>query len=530
MKVLRAIVRQELVEHLLSFRWLVGSAMTAILALLATAVGVEDFTLRQRVYEEQQAKHREALAEVRVYSFLQPIVLRPPEPLSVFDRGFEGRLGDQVRINVFSIPVRATGGAPGNPFLSDFRSLDLTTLVVVVLGLLALLLTFDGIVGARQSGNLRLKLALDVGPGTLLAGAFFGALLALVAALLAGIVPSLAFLAWRLDGALDAGRWLRIAGLAGAWGLYLAFMLLLGLFFSTVARSAGASLRLSILVWLLIVFLLPQAANLAVGALAGTGVDPQRLQDEVAALLAERDAALADLLGREPMRAEPSGHRAPFYTTTWNRAVMWRYGSASFYDSLARFHRREIAIGLAYAERVFDLERAYQRQLQRLERLSVGLASSSPAFLVERIAESLAGTSIADQEAFLARCREYREQLIAYLETRRAFGSWIWFTDDLTARPWTSVFGLRPEEVNRENLAELSRRYQRPEVQAELARGPRLELDLDDLPRFRVPPLAPRRAGRRVGWAIAALASMNALLAAALALRARSIEGSGARR
>ena len=135
-----------MLHHLASFRFLFIALVMLVLAVLAAVVGTDDYARRQSQYEARIEQNRTALENVNVYSFLQPLVGREPEPLSVLSRGFEGRLGSEVRLSVFVIPAAAAANGHDNELMAWSRDLDLTMIVRLVLGLLALLLTFDAVV------------------------------------------------------------------------------------------------------------------------------------------------------------------------------------------------------------------------------------------------------------------------------------------------------------------------------------------------------------------------------------------------
>lgn len=514
---LSAIVHKETRHHLVSFRYLVSTVLTVVLAVLATVAGTADFVQRRASYQERLEQNRSELAEVTVYSYLQPVVVRPPQPLGILDRGSAGLRGDEVAINVFTVPVAATGEDRGNPHLASFQGFDLTTLVRVLLGLQALLLTFDAFVGERDQRTLELMLAHGVSRSTVVAGKYLGALGASLAALVASAVGSLAVIVLWGGIHLDAQQRLRLAAALVAYVGYLSLMVLVGLALSLAARRASQSLAYAILAWLVVVFLLPSAAVAVAAELGGSGGD---VQERVAHLERERDQRLQEARAADPLRTGRNAHSAPVFLSTRPWAELHQYGSARYYDSLAAYHRVEVEVGMDYAERIFKVRRHAAGELRSAGRAAELLASLSPAFLLERLTESFAATSVADQEDFLAACRGYRRELIAFLERRQAFGSWRWFTDDpLETRPWTTLLGYRPEDVEPSAVVDLAGRFRSREIQDELAAHPAARLDLEGLPVFRWQDPNLMRATRRVAWAIALFVTFHALLAAAVLMR-----------
>ncbi len=523
---LRAVIQRVVLHNLASFRFLISSVLALALALLAAAIAADDLNLRLRNARRQSEEHSRSLEKAQVYSYLQPVVVRMPEPLSMLDQGFDARLGNEVGIHVFEVPAAAAGGYRGNEYLSTLRELDLTTVVRVVLGLLALLLSFDAVVGEKEGGTLKLVFANPMTRGRWLAGLYLGTLLTLLLALALAVGPALATLVLRAEVGLSGEHWLRLAAMLGSYLAYLSAMALAGLALSLLARTSSASLVLGILLWLMVGVVIPGTVSL----LGRGGASPRTVQQRTAEILAERDRRLLAEWRRDPLRAARSGHSSPILASSWNRATLRRFGSAAYYDSLARYYAHEVELGRRYAEEIFALTQRQTAGRHRLERLVTLLSLPSPAFLLDRLAESFAGTASDDHDRFLAACRAYRRQLIEYLEAKGAFGSWRWFTDDPPGnlRPWPTLLGLRLEEVTEANLERLFQRIQEPaiaeQIQRDLAafeKDPARRLPASDLPPFPAPRLSLGQASRRVGVEIAGMLALNLLLAAGVVALAR---------
>ena len=488
-----AVIRKELRNHLASFRFWVGALLTIVLASASTWIAARDYSLRLQSYRERVASNQRELQNLSVYSYLQPLVVRPPEPLSVLDPGTATRLGTDVAIHLFAVPDKATGEHGGNEFLASFPTLGLTTIVSLVLGLLALLLTYDAVIGEREDGMLRAVFAHRVTRQTVLAGKLVGGVLTLSLPLGVALLVSLSLFRWEAKVALTPDQWLRVAGLTGAYLAYLSLMLLVGLLISLRVSSSSRALGIAVLVWFVLTIVVPGVAWRAASDLVVTEGAKRIVARERAALLAERDRLFAQQRRRDPLRSVFSGFMAISFITGENQAVRYRYGSAPFYDSLAAYHHFETEAGRRYAARLFAAQERYEERLRTGERLGTALAAISPAFLLDRLSEAFAGTSIAEHDRFLEACRRYRTSVLDYLERKGAFRSWRWFTDDPPERllPWPRYLGLRPEEVDPARARSLFSRLDEPEIAARvrrdqeaIERDPSRRLHLDDMPRF----------------------------------------------
>jgi ABC-type transport system involved in multi-copper enzyme maturation permease subunit len=525
-----AIVTKELRNHLASFRFWVGALLTVVLAFSSTLVAAQDYNLRLESYRQRVISAQRELQTVSVYSYLQPVVVRPPEPLSVLDQGFGSRLGTEVVIHLFSIPLEATAAYRGNELLVALPAVDLTTIVSVVLGLLALLLTYDAVVGEKEEGTLRATFANGLKRSTLLAGKLAGGLLTLFLPLAAALLVSLSLFHFEVRASLTADQWLRVAGLVGAYVGYLSLTLLLGLLISLQSRSTSRALGLSVLLWFVLTIVIPGMARAVASDLVGTAGVRRSSEQEILRLTAAQDRRLALERRRDPLRVGISGHTAISFANGEHRAVRYRNGSAAYYDSLADYYRFEVRSGSRHAARVFTAQQPYEARLRAGERLGAALAVISPAFLLDLLSESFSGTSVAEHDRFLADCRRYRLALLNYMERKGAFRSWRWFTDDPPGElhPWPRYLGLSPEEVPPERVASLFSRLSEPQVATRvrqdreaIQRDPSRRLPLDDMPRFTYHGPDFSSSLRHGAAAAGALLAFNVLAAAAVWVRFR---------
>ena len=517
---LRAVIKKEMLEHLVSFRFIVSTLTLLILSLLAAFVGTQDFELRESSYQDRRVQQEKDLAEVHVYSHLEPEVNRAPEPLSVFDRGLDARLGITVELDVFEIPARASGRYRGDELMAPARELDLTTIIRLIGGLMALLLTFDAVSGERERGTLRLIFANGISRPTLFFGKWVGAILALVIPLAASVGASVWVLLARSDVTLGIERWLRLASLVGAYAIYLCVMLLIGLLLSIVTRTPSASLVYCLLSWLAIVFLIPQSAVVVASTSGGVVAAQRAAASEIHELERQRDQRLVNMENQQINDVTTVFERSPVLFIE-GRKVLLRYGTEEYYAARARFHQAEVEVGLEFADQIFALERRALDVRRNFERRVKILSLPSPAFLLEQLSESLAGTSVADHDAFLEGSRAYRGVFLDYLNRHQAFSSWRWFTDDApeSLLPWTTLAGYPPEALAAAEEDEMIDSFQSVEVQQlvqgnkeKWAHDPDRLLRLDDLPRPQMATLGLAEALGRVSAELCVLLLANGLL------------------
>jgi len=487
---LLTVIRKEVHQNLLTFHFIICTVVTLTLVILAVFIASEDYNLRLQAYQIKVREHENALRHVHVYSSLQPTVLRPPEPLSILCHGYDAKLGTEVNINIYQVPFQAAGERRGNEYMFVFRDLDLTVLVKVVLGLLALLLTFDVMAGEKEEGMLRLILSNPLSRATLLFGKYLGGLAILFLPLFMSLAIGLLIVLFHANVKLITSDWLRIGGIFVSYFIYLSLMLLVGILISTITHRTSVSLVLCVFVWLLAVFIIPNSATAFASDVMALEASEQVINDHIAQLIEERDRLIGQQ--RNPFLDKVSGY-FPFYNWSGdNNAILLRYGDPQYYNIATKYYRHQAELGISYAEKIFHVRQAYEWQLHHAARLEAEVSYLSPAYILERLAESFAGTSIDDYDRFLAHCRTYRNQFITYLQSKNAFSSWRWFTDDPPdVKPWVNFFGLKPEDVTDEHVIQhvlarvdpaMMERWQK--IIAQDNEDPTRILDLSDMPRF----------------------------------------------
>lgn len=497
----------ELLRHLRSVRFVGSTLLLALLAALVTWVGISDDRLRRERQEQEKTRHRDELASVTVYSSLRPQLFRPAEPLAVFEGGVMSRIGEQVEISVFEIPFQGAEPSRDNPYLETVTQLDLTAVIQMVLGLEALLLTFDSISKERERGRLDTLLAHGATLPGLVASKGLAAVAALGMSLLIAFLPCPVALARVGQLQRAPGGWHAIVALLVTYLLYGMLMATLGLALSLWSSNSKRALGHALLAWLLLVVLWPQLV-FSIGE-AWSKRDPasQGIEHRIAEQNQLLDRWIDTRWIEDPIRLGWNGYRTPYHVDTWDFQILRRFGAREFHVSASRHYVEEVRMGRRFAEAKYAIRQAEEEVYRRVARWVDGLAAVSPAHLLEKAAAELAGTTPEIHDDFMGQARQYRQRLIDYFESEGIFGSPRWYSDDPPGgMPWTTFIGLRPEDVTPEN-AEITRDLFRSEEAqaknaAEIQRREQEEmLDLEGLPRFvwdREGPFEGARFGRWV--------------------------------
>lgn len=246
---LGTLVRKEISDNLLSYKFFIVILLSAVLIFTSLFVLGRDYKGRVADYQLIKPKPDQAVAVL------------PPNPLSVFAKGLEDSLTRSYEPSVVGIEAR-TGRSSANTVFDFFPAPDFVYIVKVVLSLVALLFGFDRISREREDGTLKLTLANPVSRGALLFAKWLGNLLSLAVPFF--LITGIGLAVLHLDPSfrMTPSGYGRLALILLLSLVYMALFLSLGLFVSAVTRRSATSLVVLLLVWALIVFVLPNTGTL----------------------------------------------------------------------------------------------------------------------------------------------------------------------------------------------------------------------------------------------------------------------------
>lgn len=165
-------------------------------------------------------------------------------------------LATTLLLAALALSLTLLGSAPTGTLGADSLAVvvvSLSSLSIFLLPLIALLLSFDAVVGEDERGSLVLLLAYPVARWEVLLGKFLGQALILAFATVVGYGCALAALLLR-DG-LGGTGWPAFAAMVGSSVLLGAAFLALGALASVVVRERATAAGIAVAVWLVFVLL-----------------------------------------------------------------------------------------------------------------------------------------------------------------------------------------------------------------------------------------------------------------------------------
>ncbi|MDT5063128.1 MAG: type transport system permease protein [Acidobacteriota bacterium] len=185
----------------------------------------------------------------------------------------------------------------GNLELPARPALDWEFLIRILLSFIAVILSYDLIVGERERGTLALTLAYPVSRRRVLCAKFLAVLTLLGWLLAAGAILSTLVYLMRGGGTLAASDYARIVLFCLGALVYLGIFVAVSLLVSSRARSSVSSLTILLIFWITATVVIPQGAAAAVQGSVATLSDIQveqkvlhQLDEQINEMVGEMDA------------------------------------------------------------------------------------------------------------------------------------------------------------------------------------------------------------------------------------------------
>ena len=247
---LKSIIRKEILLNLLSYKFSIIVILSTILILVSIFVMYRDYILAMENYEILQQESKDTVAVIR------------PTPLSIFAKGLDENLcrsyhnGSGGKISVSSKQQSV------NILFELFTTPDLLYVVKTILSLCAMLFAFDMVCGEKEAGTLRQSLSNDLKRPILIFGKWIGGFTSFILPFFIAVVLGSIFVTLSPLVDMNTYNLLKLGMFMLSSVIYLAIFFSLGLLISCITHRTSTSLVLSLFVWVILVFLIPNLGNI----------------------------------------------------------------------------------------------------------------------------------------------------------------------------------------------------------------------------------------------------------------------------
>ena len=462
---LTTLIRRELLDNLLTFRFAVAVLIMLLLVVANTAVLIKDYERRLAAYNTALKTEDRRSQGLKTYSGGRLNVARPPNPLSIFNVGLDKRLGNEIWISHGFVPTLWDTGTYKltNPLLNLFTSIDIVFIFEVVLSLIALIFAYDAIAGERERGTLRLVLTHPVRRGHILLAKYISAMSCLLVPLLISLLLAVILLTTSTAISLSTGDFLRIGGIILSSIVYLSVFYFIGMLISAVTRRTGTALMLAMFVWGFWVLVYPNAVLAAIAPPEASQPRMVSAYEEIKQIWEAFDRERKQFLANDAFPGEDpdfgmvdvdpnwiwgSGHE---YFHKDSSTLRYDYHAVSNIDKLSEASKPQVPHAQDYyrflgPQIVNAAERAWLVRKQALEAIFVQpaivdriLLRGSPVGMYDAATQAWVGTDLRGLRDFFEAARRYRRTLIDYYYDKNAFGAEQWFSADKGAVDWDSL-------------------------------------------------------------------------------------------
>ena len=452
---LTTLIRRELLDNLMTFRFAAAVLIMLLLVVSNTAVLIEDYERRLVDYNFAAEKNKQELREKKTYSAGNIYVNRPPNPLSIFNTGLDKRLGNQISVSYVSVPTLWDAWKHGsdNPFFNLFTSIDIVFIFEGVLSLLALIFAYDAVAGERERGTLRLILTHPVGRGYILFAKYIGAMICLLVPLLMSLIFALILLVTSTSLSLSADDFLRIGGIVFTSLVYLSVFYLMGMLISAMTRQMSTALMLSMFVWGFFVMVYPNMILTAVETSPRIGMETGTY-NQIKQMWEEFDRKRIQFLINDPVPGEDytfdlNGEGYSFRgRQDDSSSLVYSYYTGFNYEKIPEESEQRMPHAQSYyhffgTQTVNTIERMWLVRKPALEAIYVQpanlgrmLLKFSPVGLYDAATEAWTGTDLNGIQDFFTTVQRYRQSIVDYYHDKKIFGSRLWITADKGAVDW----------------------------------------------------------------------------------------------
>ena len=473
---LTVLIRRELLDNLMTFRFAVAVLIMLLLVVANTVVVLKDYEQRLMLYNDAVKMHQQQLQEKKTYSagitYAGELrINRPPNPLSIFNTGFDKRIGNKVTVSHTYVPSLWDSGWHGsNPFMDMFVSMDIVFIFEVILSLLALVFAYDTLAGEYERGTLRLVLTHPVRRGHILLAKYVSAMLCLLVPLLISLLFTVILLTTTPSISLNTDDFLRIGGIIFASVAYLSVFYLMGLLISAATRRTGTALMLAMFVWGFLVLVYPNVILAVIPR-------PEAPQARAASAFSQIEQMWEGEFGREWRRfletdALPGidwnlglkGSGSEPYAYMWRdpRTLQYSFEVILAFEGFDDKEEHKIPHAQNHFRFLGQLvtrtaDQTWIIRKPALEDIFIHPANVkriwlklSPVGLYDAATQAWTGTDLHGVRDFFDAARRYRQEVINALYDKEAFGSRQWFSSDKGAADWNILpqFSFQRVDVN----------------------------------------------------------------------------------
>ena len=414
---IKILLRNEFLRQLHSFKFTLMLIISLIITVVCVYVQIKDFEDRQRNYFSEVQKAEQIKGSFRVYSDFRIPIIIPPNPLSIFAKGYDDKIGNKVTISIPDIPEFESTSQKKNPFLEIFLNFDVSSIVLIILSLMTIFLMADTISGEREEQTLKLIFVNHVKRFDYFISKFIASLITLSIPLMIIFLTASLMIIFNPLISMSGGLWLKIVFLFVFCLAFIASYILLGLIISIKTSSSSNSVIYGLLLWIILVLVYPNTVNYIVNnSVKIPSID--EIETQISEIRSETQSQMYQNL--KIPQGKPTWYS---YANTWiirpSIMVTQKYVFEAWEESV----KENFPLLFESQGRIKNIRNEYESNLIMQKNISGYFLKFIPGFMLEESLTKLANTHYNFRNTSLHNSIEdFRNVVLDYLRTKDAFG------------------------------------------------------------------------------------------------------------
>jgi ABC-type transport system involved in multi-copper enzyme maturation permease subunit len=424
------IAKKEFRNNIITPGFMIGLLLCLVLIPYTVYMGIKTYENRLAQYENDLKAAESVYNESQIFKQVNPLIVKPVSPLSIFSNGISEQTGSKVRLDNKQKPTFSSDivSLNENPFLVGFMSLDFVTALAILLSLLGILFSYDILSQEKENGTLKLALSNSMSRSVFYFGKITGIFLTLLPIII--ICFLLVFILVQLSPSVrfsmnDYGR---IGMLILMSLVYFTFFIFLGGFISSRTKSSTNSIIINLFIWCFFMFLLPNAA-INLGKNITEAQDYKQLEYNTWQI----DKEFWDIQSKE---IENTLQKENFNLTGYGSAAGWDWDGSFMILFTPRpsmeYERRKKElmnpILMDNSDKKWAIQSDYLQQLYRQENIVSYLSCLSPSEIFKQVAGSLCKTGMESEIHFMDQVRQFQDVFYGYFFQNKIYSSYAYFT------------------------------------------------------------------------------------------------------
>ncbi len=401
---LTTIIKKEILENILSYRFLLLLVICVLLIPLGIYVNKLDYTKRVADYNEQSRLAAEAASTAQMQDVMAGTMnlkgFRQPSELSVFAQGFENTLPKYYEFKQGGYKAGETS-IRDESILSIAGKFDYLFIIQMIISMIILLFASDVIAGEKETGTLRGIFSNNVSRDTLLlgkiSGGFLSSWLPYLVAFLIGMLVLMITGFPPLSGRIPV----KIIFIFCLSSLFILTYYSLGIMISSTAHKTRTALMIILLLWGFLQLIVPKMSDMVASLIHPVRTETA-LSLEKQLIASSNDDEMAKALGRQ-------------YLAIFGTSEMRMGQQQEETPEQAKWASAKKEIEQKYydlkTQQLKALDDAYLQEKATQEAIATNLSFLSPSAAFARLLTDVCSTGEIEKSKYLTAVRAHQAAL-----------------------------------------------------------------------------------------------------------------------